>query len=189
VDEPTALLRDGTGSAPPRSDASHPSIAPYGPHRAGDGHDVLFGIQNEREWTRFCADVLHDATIATDARFATNPNRVANRPALTQTIESAFSSNTAAQVTDALDRAGIANGRVNDVGEIRNHEQLGARDRWRSVDSSAGPIDAALPPANLDGVESFMGAIPEAGAHTDALLRELGFSSERVAALREAGAI
>jgi len=46
-----------------------------------------------------------------------------------------------------------------------------------------------LPPANLDGVESFMGAIPEAGAHTDALLRELGFSSERVAALREAGAI
>jgi crotonobetainyl-CoA:carnitine CoA-transferase CaiB-like acyl-CoA transferase len=180
---------DGTGSSPPRSGASHPSIAPYGPHRAGDGHDVLFGIQNEREWARFCADVLHDSTIATDERFATNPSRVANRSALTEVIESVFSSSTGTQVADALDRAGIANGRVNDVRATRNHEQLDARDRWRAVQSSAGRIDATLPPASLDGVEPFMGDIPEVGAHTDAVLRELGFATERIATLRKAGAI
>ena len=46
-----------TGSPPPRSPSSHPAIAPYGPHRTADG-SVIFGIQNEREWTSFCSRVL-----------------------------------------------------------------------------------------------------------------------------------
>ena len=44
------------GTAPARTGASHPTIAPYGPHRAGDGRDVLLGIQNEREWASFCSE-------------------------------------------------------------------------------------------------------------------------------------
>ena len=180
---------DGTGSAPPRTGASHPSIAPYGPHRAGDGRDVLFGIQNEREWSRFCAEVLDDAALATDARFASNVSRVANRKALTETIESKFSSRTSAAIVGDLDRAGIANGRVNDAGAIREHEQLTARHRWRTVATSAGEIDAALPPANLDGIETYMGSVPEVGAHTEAILREIGFGAERIGELRQAGAI
>ena len=40
VDEPAALLRAIRGTAPARTGASHPTIAPYGPHRAGDGRDV-----------------------------------------------------------------------------------------------------------------------------------------------------
>jgi itaconate CoA-transferase len=180
---------DGTGSAPARSGASHPSIAPYGPHRAGDGQAVLFGIQNDREWTRFCSEVLHDAALATDARFATNPSRVAHRDALTRTIESAFSSRTSAQVVDDLDRAGIANGRLNQVRDIRHHEQLVARDRWRSVGSAGGELAATLPPINLDAVEPCLGDVPALGAHTDAVLRELGFTTERIAEWREAGAV
>jgi crotonobetainyl-CoA:carnitine CoA-transferase CaiB-like acyl-CoA transferase len=180
---------DGTGSAPARSGASHPSIAPYGPHRAGDGHDVLFGIQNEREWTQFCAEVLKDSALAADPRFASNVSRVENREALTRTIESAFASRTSAQVVDDLDRAGIANGRVNDARDVRDHEQLTARRRWRRVTTRAGEIDATLPPVNLDGVEPVMGSVPEVGANTDAILRELGFTSERIVELRETGAI
>ncbi len=180
---------DGTGSAPVRSGASHPSIAPYGPHRAGDGHEVLFGIQNEREWGRFCVEVLHDAALATDSRFASNVSRVANREALTQTIESSFASRSSADIVGDLDRAGIANGRVNGARAIREHEQLGARDRWRSVATPAGDVDATLPPANLDNMEAFMGSVPAVGAHTDAILRELGFAAERIEELRQTGAI
>ena len=180
---------NGTGQAPARSGASHPSIAPYGPHRAGDGHEVLFGIQNEREWTQFCTAVLHDATVATDPRFASNVARVANREALTRAIESAFAARTSAQVITDLDRAGIANGRVNDARHIRDHEQLAARDRWRSVSTPAGQVDAIVPPVNLNDVEPLMGAVPEVGAHTEPILRELGFSAERIARLREAKAI
>jgi itaconate CoA-transferase len=150
---------------------------------------VLFGIQNEREWTQFCSDVLNDATIATDARFITNSSRVANRGALTQAIESAFTSRTSAQVVADLDRAGIANGRVNDVGAAQRHEQLAARERWRSVGSPVGALDASLPPANLSEVEPYMADVPELGAHTDALLSELGFSTDRIATLRAAGVV
>ena len=76
-----------SGAAPARTGASHPTIAPYGPHRAGDGRDVLFGIQNDREWTRFCAEVLGAPDLARDERFADNPQRVANRVELTRMIE------------------------------------------------------------------------------------------------------
>ena len=73
VDEPADAISAKYGGAPPaRSGASHPTIAPYGPHRAGDGREVLFGIQNDREWTRFCADVLAQPELARDERFVDN---------------------------------------------------------------------------------------------------------------------
>ena len=78
------------GTAPARTGASHPTIAPYGPHRAGDGRDVLLGVQNEREWTRFCAEVLAASQLADDDRFADNTRRVTNRVELTRIIERAF---------------------------------------------------------------------------------------------------
>lgn len=180
---------EGTGHAPARSGASHPSIAPYGPHRAGDGRDVLFGIQNEREWTRFCGEVLNDAALATESRFSTNVNRVANRAELTRTIESNFASRTSAEIIRDLDRAGIANGRVNDARAVRAHEQLEARGRWRSVATPTDDIDATLPPVNLDGAEPVMGTVPGLGAHTEAILRELGFTADRISELRQTGAI
>src|SRR5690606_19635288 len=75
-----------TGQQPVRSAASHPTIAPYGPYQAGDGALVHLSIQNEREWVRFCEVVLEQPEVATDPRFATNPDRVANRKALAEVI-------------------------------------------------------------------------------------------------------
>jgi len=177
------------GKAPPRSGASHPTIAPYGPHRAGDGRDVLFGIQNDREWTRFCAEVLAQPALATDERFSTNPRRTTNRGELTRIIEESFASCTAAEVVQQLERAGIANGRVNDVHELAVHEQLRARDRWRRVGTSAGDIDALLPPANIGGADAVMADVPTVGQHTAAVLAELGYDDAGVGRLRSAGAI
>ncbi len=177
------------GQAPPRSGASHPTIAPYGPHRAGDGRDVLFGIQNEREWSRFCGEVLEQPTLATDARFAGNSQRVANRGALTHVIEASFASLSAADVVARLDRAGIANGRVNDVHAAAGHEQLAARRRWHRVGSGAGTFDALLPPANIDGVDAVMGDVPDVGQHTADVLAELGYDDAGISRLRSAGAI
>ena len=50
------------GSAPPRTGASHATIVPYGPFATGDGKSVFLGIQNEREWARFCETVLEGPT-------------------------------------------------------------------------------------------------------------------------------
>ncbi len=66
------------GEQPPRTGASHAAIAPYGPYRCGDGGVVFLGIQNEREWERFCSEVLGRPALADDPRFADNPSRVRN---------------------------------------------------------------------------------------------------------------
>jgi len=175
------------GRAPARSGAAHPTIAPYGPHRAGDGRDVLFGIQNEREWARFCGDVLGRAGLAADDRFRGNASRVANRGELTEIIEAAFAAWPADEVVARLDRAGIANGRVNDVHALAEHAQLRARDRWRRVGTSEGPIDALLPPSNLAGAEPVMGDVPGLGQHTASILAELGYGGDAMAELRATG--
>ena len=177
------------GSAPPRSGASHPTIAPYGPHRTGDGRDVLFGIQNEREWARFCAEVLRQPEVVADERFVGNARRTSNRAELTRLIEDVFATLSADDVVRRLDAAGIANGRVNDVHELAAHPQLAARHRWRRVGTTQGEIDALLPPANLAGADVVMGSVPAVGEHTAAVLGELGLSAESVRRLQSTGAI
>ncbi len=178
-----------SGAPPARTGASHPTIAPYGPHRAGDGREVLFGIQNDREWRRFCADVLGAPELAGDERFADNPRRVANRAELTRMIEQAFATMTVEDVVRRLDSAGIANGRLNDVHDFAAHEQLRARRRWRPIATETGEVDALLPPAALNGVEPTMAAVPKVGQHNDAVLAELGYDRATIDSLRAGGAI
>ena len=76
------------GTAPPRTDARHPTIAPYGPVTAGDGGTVLLAVQNPAEWQRLCEIVLDRTDLVADPRFATNPDRVANRDELEAIITS-----------------------------------------------------------------------------------------------------
>jgi itaconate CoA-transferase len=177
------------GAAPARTGASHPTIAPYGPHRAGDGRDVLFGIQNDREWTRFCADVLGAPQLARDERFADNTRRVANRVELTRIIEHTFAGFTADEVVERLDGATIANGRLNNVRAFAAHEQLRARERWRTIGTSAGDVDALLPPADLDGVDAVLGDVPDVGQHTESVLAELGYDRATIDRMRATEAI
>ena len=150
---------------------------------------MIFGLQNEREWATFCTEVLGDAALALDPRFSSNSLRVLNRPALTQLIETSFGSTGTADVVARLDAAGIANGRMNSIEDVWNHPQLKARGRWRNVGSSAGPIAALLPPANITDVAAVMGDVPALGEHTDAILSGLGFDAAKIAELRAAGAI
>ena len=57
------------GEEPKRSGASHAAIAPYGPFACGDGETIFLGIQNEREWKKFCDEVLGREGMAEDDRF------------------------------------------------------------------------------------------------------------------------
>jgi crotonobetainyl-CoA:carnitine CoA-transferase CaiB-like acyl-CoA transferase len=73
--------------------------------------------------------------------------------------------------------------------EVVAHPQLAARNRWRDVDTPAGPIRALLPPPTVAGYEPPMGAVPGLGQHTDAVLAEFGLSAAEIGTLRERGAI
>ena len=135
------------GEEPERSGARHAAIAPYGPFECGDGEVVFLGIQNEREWERFCEAVLEHPAMAKEERFATNSGRVANREALDKEIEGVFKRLSAEEVIERLEEAQIANARMRTVHGFLDHPQLEARDRWREVGSPAGPLRALLPPA------------------------------------------
>ena len=176
------------GSAPPRVPTSHPAIAPYGAHRTKDGQ-IIIGLQNEREWAVLCQQVLCDATIQTDPRFSTPALRRTNRVALTALIEDVFRDKTSVEVAALLDRAGIANGRMNEPIDVWNHVQFEARDKWRTVQTENGPVRALLPPFTFNDEEAPMGDVPTVGQHTETVLNEIGFSPERIAAMRAAGAI
>lgn len=170
------------GAKPPvRAGAAHASIYPYGPFPVGDGSTIMLGLQNEREWRVFCAQVLRQATLAEDARFISNSQRTANRDALRDLIVAAFAHLSIEQVTQRLEDAQIANARVNDMAGVWAHPQLQARARWSQVDSPAGMLPALLPPASSNAFAPRMAAVPGVGQNTDAVLASLGYAPDQVA--------
>jgi itaconate CoA-transferase len=177
------------GSAPPRSGAHHATIVPYGPFRAGDGDTVFLSVQNEREFARFCEQVLQNPGLRGDPRFASAPARQKNRDAMHREVDKAFSNLDSGEVLARLEAADIAHARLNSMEEFWRHPQLEARGRWRSVGSPAGDLAMLKPPFNLDGMEPRMDPIPALGEHTEAVLRELGYSEAQVERLRRDGAI
>jgi itaconate CoA-transferase len=185
---PLYYTLDGADS-PARSGAAHATIYPYGPFATGDGRSVMLGIQNEREWRVFCERVLEHADLADDARFASNAARVIARDALGAIIADAFSHLSAQQVLARLDAAQIANANVNTIADVWDHPQLAARNRWVQIESPVGPLPAMLPPGSPVPFHARMDAVPRLGEHTDAVLRELGFSDAEVTSLHREGVV
>jgi itaconate CoA-transferase len=177
------------GKEPPRTGASHAAIAPYGPFECGDGEQIFLGIQNEREWERFCEVVLGQPALAGDERFASNSERVENRDVLHGEIEGILKELSSEEAIERLDGAKIANARMRTVRDFLDHPQLEARDRWREVGSPVGPLRALLPPATMDGAEPVMAPIPSVGEHTGKILAELGYDDDAMATLRRSAAV
>jgi crotonobetainyl-CoA:carnitine CoA-transferase CaiB-like acyl-CoA transferase len=184
MQQPTYFSVYGARPAP-RTGARHPSIAPYGPYRTGDGNSVFLGVQNDREWDRLCHEVLTRPELVTDARFAHNTDRVRYQQEITLVLEEAFSAHTADEVVDLLDRAGIACARLRTPAEFATHPQLAARDRFRDVVSPGGMVRALLPPVSVAGRNAVMGPVPRLGEHNEALRAEFaGPAGDRLAALQ-----
>ena len=174
---------------PPRNGASHATIYPYGPFKAGDGKTVMLGLQNEREWVKFCETVLDNQTLAQDERFDRNFKRNENRAELLGIIDACFSQLTSEQLIARLEKAQIANAHLNDMEGLWKHEQLKARQRWTEVDTPNGPIPALLPPGINSSYDYRMGAIPAVGEQTNSILKELGLTETDIANMRSNGAI
>jgi itaconate CoA-transferase len=168
---------------------SSPAVAPYGAYRTADDQTVILGTTNDAEWQRLAREILQRNDLADDERFLTNAGRVAHRDVLDDVIGSWCAQHDLAQVQKTADAAGIGNARYNLPSEVLEHPQLAARDRWRSVDTSCGPIPALLPPPVISGFDPPMGAVPGLGQHTDSVLAELGIDDDEISRLRREGTI
>ena len=175
---PAIYVWQGTGKMPERSGARHNMIVPYGAYPCADGI-VTFAIQNDREWRRFCDEVVCMPELFNDERFATNAKRVSQRNELEKIIEWYLRSLTRSEVMTRLDGAKIANGDINDVAAVAQHPQLTARERWVNVQSPVGEIPALIPPHNLESAPAQMRSVPALGEHSQEILAELGFRSEK----------
>lgn len=156
------------GAAPRREGLHHPSIAPYGAYAAADGRQVVFAIQNQREWRRLCADVLENATLADDPRFHENVARVTNRPELDAAINAVFSKLSREEIVARLDGAQIAYGNVSSVADFAAHPQL----RTMEVGTPEGPIDMVALPARVVGSEPIPQPVPALDANGPTIREE-----------------
>ncbi|KIW32224.1 uncharacterized protein PV07_03784 [Cladophialophora immunda] len=175
-------------TAPKRAGAAHASIYPYGPFSTGVAPDgslgaqVMLGVQNEREWKILATEVLERGDLTTNPKFQDTASRSDNRAELEAIISGIFASwgGGAEEVVRRLEKAGIANAKVNDMQGVWEHEQLAARKRFRQVDTEVGPIQAFLPPGMSSDLDARMERIPAVGEHNEKILSELGDSKAKI---------
>jgi len=173
-----------SGLEPQPIGMSSPAVAPYGAYATADGHTVVLGTTNDREWQRLARELLDRTDLADDERLRTNPGRVEHRELLDAAIGEWCARHDLAYVQRRADDAGIGNARYNTPNDVLAHPHLAARDRWRRIDTPAGPVPALLPPPVISGYDPPMGAVPDLGEHTDKVLGELGLTAEEIAELR-----
>ncbi|MDB5669691.1 MAG: putative carnitine dehydratase/acyl-CoA transferase-related [Alphaproteobacteria bacterium] len=164
---PLLHAEHGAG-APLRTGLRHPMLAPYGLYSTGEGEGVVFAVQNEREWARFCEQVLDVPALASDRRFASNGLRVANRNDLDAAIAEALKPLDRAELIRRLAGAAIAYGSLNSVDDLSVHPAL------RRVVAMAPGGELTLPasPLRWNGETQAELASPALGADTSRLREE-----------------
>jgi len=174
-----------TGDNPPRMGNAHASIVPYGTFETRDGQ-LMLAIGNDEQWRRFCtaADV---SELADDARFSTNPQRVANRALLWPIVARVLRTRDRHDWTARLREAGVPCGPVRTIGEMIVDPQLEARGMITSMRHPvAGDLRLVANPIKLSDTAPIADTpAPLLGQHTEAILTsELGISPDEFKELR-----
>jgi crotonobetainyl-CoA:carnitine CoA-transferase CaiB-like acyl-CoA transferase len=127
-----------SGDVPQRRGNGHPNIVPYDVYAARDGH-VILAVGNDRQFGRLCG-FLGLPELAQDARFATNPDRLANRDALNAVLVPALAAREMALVIAGLEAVGVPVGPVQRLDQVFASEQVVARDMQIEMQADAGPV-------------------------------------------------
>ncbi len=178
-----------SGESPTRRGNDHPSVAPYQTLRAKDGW-INLGIANDSLWKRYC-DAVERPDLRDDPRFATAPARVEHRRALIPIVEDLTAARTVQAWLDLLGAAGVPCGRIRSVAEVCTNPQLVERGKVVELPHpTAGAVKLIGQPIELGDTPARMETAPPLlGEHTDAVLREAGYSDAEIRALRASGAV
>ncbi|RZP29208.1 CoA transferase [bacterium] len=195
LDAVTALLTYQAGiyfateTAPPRLGNRHPTIVPYETLEAEDG-DLVVAVGNDQLWKTFCG-VLELETLANDARFQTNKDRVSSHDELRPLLVERLKTRPAAEWLSKLKEAGVPCGGVRDLDQLFSDPQIIERAMVVALEHpAAGLIQQLGVPIKLGDTPGAVRTPPPLlGEHTDAILRELGMSIEEVEALKQSGAV
>ncbi len=196
LDAQTAMLANQAtsflvgGVSPTRTGVWHPSLAPYQTFDGSDGTFIV-AVGNDAQFRTLCG-VIGQPELAVDPRFATNPDRVRRRAELASLLQEAFSARPVSHWLEWLPAAGVPAARVNSVAEAFAEPQLQHREARIDLEHpTAGTAPGVANPIKFsESPIEYRGAPPLLGQHTDEVLTNvLGFDADRIADLREAGAI
>lgn len=122
----------------PRIPDRHHAIAPYGRFRCSDGNWIMLAVEHDEEWQRFCVEIVGDAALAEDPRFARNVDRIRHRDEVDAIVADVFASRSVMEAAETLDRSSFAYARVNDVPAVAAHEMTAERQILRRSETSDG---------------------------------------------------
>jgi crotonobetainyl-CoA:carnitine CoA-transferase CaiB-like acyl-CoA transferase len=178
-----------SGQLPRRSGNAHPNIQPQDVYACADG-EVILVVGNDGQFAKLC-QTLGQPAWASDARFATNAQRVRHIGELSALLREAFAAWPRERLIAALDEAGVPCGPINSVADVFRDPQVQARGLLKQVPHPSG-VDVpqvGTPMRFADATLQTPAAPPLLGQHSEAILAELGYGPDAIAALRAAGAI
>ena len=178
------------GQEAQRHGTAHPSIVPYQVIPSKDGF-IMIGAGNDKQWG-LLSKVLQRPEWASDAKYATNSARVANRKELIENVSEILKSKTTDEWLEALKGKGLPFAPINNIQRTFEHKQTIARKIVTEVDHPRiGKLKLVAPAIAYDGEKMpITRAPPVLGQHTIEVLREdLGLDDTAIADLHKKGAI
>ncbi len=128
----------------------HPTIVPYQTFDASD-KQIAVAVGNDAQFERLC-EAIGREDLAQDERYATNPDRVANRQELVEALQQELSERTAEEWVEKIRGVGIPCGPVNTLAEALADEHLASTDMLQEIEHPlAGVLEMLASPVLLDG--------------------------------------
>ncbi|MCH2163919.1 MAG: CoA transferase [Marinovum sp.] len=182
------LINAGTnyltsGKETERRGNAHPNIVPYDAFATRDGH-VLIAVGNDAQFERFCSVIGRD-DIAQDPRFATNPDRLANRDALIPQITETFATLERERLLEKLSAANVPAGPIHTIAEALRSDQAKARGSVVKMDApetTSGEMELLGNPLKFSKTPvTYRQAPPRFGQNTNelnAILQRIGLQTD-----------
>lgn len=172
---------------PEQNGNEHPLTVPTGVFATLDGHLNVAAI-GQTMWTRLC-DALGAPELVHEPGFGSDHERVTHRERCNAAVGAIFATRSTAEWTERLLKAGVPCGPIHTVDQVFADPQvrhLGIE--WPLDHAELGAVSLVGPPMRFSAHprNEAPQPAPQQGDQTDAILRELGYSSERIAELRAA---